>query len=68
MSLSGVTGKIWQIAACGREPLLVAATDAIDLVLWNTGEPSPLEVLSGHHDAAWAVALGPGERWLASGG
>lgn len=68
MSLRGATGKIWQIAACQREPLLAAATDAGEIILWNTTEPSPLEVLTGHGDAAWAVALGPGERWLASGG
>ncbi len=67
-TLAGANGKIWQLTPCRREPLLVAATDTGSVILWNTDEPSPLEVLTGHGDAAWAVALGPGEQWLASGG
>ncbi len=68
MTLTGATGKIWQIAACRHEPLVVGATDTGKVILWNTHEPSPLQVLAGHLDAAWAVALGPSEQRLFSGG
>lgn len=67
-TLTGAAGKIWQIAASRDEPLLVAATDAGEVILWDTHEPSPLQVLAGHREAAWAVALGPAERRLFSGG
>lgn len=68
MTLAGAAGKIWQITACRQEPLLVGATDAGEVILWDTHEPSPLEVLAGHAEAVWAVAVGPAEHRLISGG
>jgi WD40 repeat protein len=68
MTLTGATGKIWQLTACRHEPLVVGATDTGKVILWNTNEPAPLQVLAGHLDAAWAVALGPSEQRLFSGG
>jgi len=67
-TLTGAVGKIWQIAACRHEPLVIGATDTGRVILWDSHEPSPLQVLAGHREAAWAVALGPSEQRLFSGG
>ena len=67
-TLTGATGKIWQIVACRYEPLVVGATDSGKVIVWDAREPVPLQVLAGHREAAWAVALGPAEQELFSGG
>ena len=66
--LTASSTQVWQLLPIPGEPLLAAATQRGEVVLWETTSPTPLEILRGHQAAVWTLQCGPAGRGLWSGG
>jgi WD40 repeat protein len=62
------TAKIWQVVPVGGEPLVAAATNRGEVLLWDWAESAPLEVLRGHQAEVWSLTGGTARGGLWSGG
>lgn len=66
--LPALSTQVWRLLPLPGEPLLAAATQRGEVVLWETSSSTPLEMLRGHQAAVWTLQCGPAGRGFWSGG